>query len=58
MLHFEPDQESVYRATELSTRLMKDLRLFSEEGSSEMSRKLFSEKQYDQQAYGARQLLT
>ena len=53
MLHFEPDSESVYRATELSSRLMKDMRLVSEEGSSEVSRQVFSEREYDQQAYGA-----
>jgi|ERR1051326_1588095 hypothetical protein len=53
MPHFEPDKESVYRATELSSRLMKDLRRVSEEGSSEMGRELFSQKQYDEQVYGA-----
>lgn len=53
MPEFELDQESVSRAERLSSWLMHDLRMVSEEGPpSDMRRELFSERRYAEQAEG------
>jgi len=53
MADFELDQESVARATALSSRLMNDVRAVAEGGPpSEMRRKVFSERRYSEQAEG------
>lgn len=54
MPDFELDQESVSRAASLSSRLMQDLRMVSEQGPpSEGRREVFSEQRYADQAEGA-----
>ncbi len=53
MAEFELDEQSVSRAESLSSRLMQDLRMVSEEGApSEMRGELFSERRYVEQAEG------
>jgi hypothetical protein len=53
MPEFEPDGESVLQAEALSSRLMHDLRMASEERPSpEALRELFSEQRYSEQAEG------
>lgn len=53
MAEFEPDEESVSRAESLSSRLMHDLRMASEEGPpSNIRRELFSDARYAEQAEG------
>lgn len=53
MSEFEIDKNSMSRAEKLSSKLMQDLRMVSEEGaSSEMRRELFSEQRYAEQAEG------
>jgi hypothetical protein len=54
MPKFELDQESVSRAEKLSSRLMDDVRMISEQGpSSEWRREVFSEQRYSEEADGA-----
>src|SRR4051794_17847032 len=53
MPEFEPDEESVSRAEKLSSRLVDDLRRFSEEVSpSELRREMFSDQRYSDYADG------
>jgi len=50
---FEPDQESVSRAEKVSSRLMQDLRIVSEEAPPfEVAREVFSERRYAELAGG------
>jgi hypothetical protein len=51
MLEFEPDQESVSRAEQLSSRLLGDLQMVMEAGApSDMRSEIFSEHRYVEQA--------
>lgn len=53
MSEFEIDKDSRSRAERLSSRLINDLRMVSEEGATiEMRRELFSERRYAEQAEG------
>lgn len=53
MAEFEFDQESLSRAEKLSSRLMHDLRMVSEEGPpSKIRQELFSQRRYAEQAEG------
>jgi len=53
MSEFELDKESIFRAEKLSSRLMEDLGMVSEEGPrADRGRELFSEERYAQQAEG------
>jgi hypothetical protein len=53
MSEFEVDKDSMSRAEQLSSKLIHDLRMASEEGAStEMRRELFSERHYAEQAEG------